>query len=90
MKKKYALISVYNKNGLNKICKNLFKHNINIISTGSTATQINKMGFDCKFVSDSVLSISVEMVSANAEGIIIVTISAATYANFSFKPKLRL
>ena len=52
MKKKYALISVYNKIGLNKICKIFLKYNINIISTGSTAVQIKKMGFDCKLVSD--------------------------------------
>ncbi|MFA5936916.1 MAG: bifunctional phosphoribosylaminoimidazolecarboxamide formyltransferase/IMP cyclohydrolase [Candidatus Paceibacterota bacterium] len=41
---KSALISVFNKDGLDEIIKLLFKHGIKIISTGGTADFIRKLG----------------------------------------------
>ena len=52
MKEKFALISVYNKNGLKNLCSSLFKNDIKIISTGSTAKHILSLGFPCKSVSN--------------------------------------
>lgn len=49
--KRNALISVYDKSDLNKICKALNNHNIEIISTGSTAKKIRQIGFKCKNIS---------------------------------------
>ena len=51
-KKRYALVSVFDKKKLKLICEKFVKFDINIISTGSTAKQINKLGFDCELVSD--------------------------------------
>jgi len=51
-KKKYALISVFDKTDLSYICQTLARFNIGIISTGSTAKTIKKAGFKCKIVSD--------------------------------------
>ena len=46
MKKvKYALISVYNKNNIQIICKFFKINNIQIISSGSTAKYIKKIGY---------------------------------------------
>ena len=45
--KKFALISVYNKNKLGYLCKNLEKNNFNFISTGSTGNKIRKLGYRC-------------------------------------------
>ncbi len=50
--KRYALISVYDKKKLNIICKTLDKFNINFISTGSTAKEIIKKGFECQLISN--------------------------------------
>ena len=47
LKKKFALVSVYNKNKLNYLCSNLIKNNYNLISTGSTGNIIRSMGFEC-------------------------------------------
>ena len=52
MKEKFALISVYNKNGLKNLCDSFFKNDIKIISTGSTAKHILSLGFPCKSVSN--------------------------------------
>ena len=52
MKEKFALISVYNKNGLKNLCSSFLKNNIKIISTGSTAKHILSLGFPCKSVSN--------------------------------------
>jgi phosphoribosylaminoimidazolecarboxamide formyltransferase / IMP cyclohydrolase len=49
--KRNALISVYDKSGLSELCKSLEKFDINIISTGSTAINIRKLGFKCQNVS---------------------------------------
>ena len=46
-----ALISVYDKSNLQKICLTLTKYNIGIISTGATAKKIISLGFKCKEVS---------------------------------------
>ena len=51
-KKRYALVSVFDKQKLKLICEKFLKYNINTISTGSTAEQIYKLGFDCELVSD--------------------------------------
>jgi len=52
LKKKYALISVYNKINLSYLCKNLKKHSVNFISTGSTCKKIRSLGFACQEISD--------------------------------------
>ena len=48
MKKKInsALISVFNKDGLEEIVKLLYKHKVKIISTGGTAEFIRKLGIN--------------------------------------------
>ena len=51
-KKRFALISVYNKEKIECICDTFKKNNIQIISTGSTANCIKKIGFKCFKVSD--------------------------------------
>ena len=45
LKKKYALISVFDKKKLNYLCLNLIKNNYSLISTGSTGDKIRSMGF---------------------------------------------
>ena len=47
LKKKYALISVYDKNNLSYLCKNLTKHNYSFISSGSTGNKIRSIGYEC-------------------------------------------
>ena len=42
--KKYALISVFDKNKLNYLCKNLKLQNYEFISTGSTCAKIKSLG----------------------------------------------
>ena len=51
LKKKFALISVYNKKNLKYLCTNLKKYEYNFISSGSTGEKIRSMGFKCKDVS---------------------------------------
>ena len=51
LKIKYALISVYDKNKLNILCKYLSKNNFKFISTGSTAKKIISLGYKCIEVS---------------------------------------
>ena len=51
LKKKFALISVYNKNKLKYLCSNLIKNDYDIISTGSTGNKIRSMGFKCTDIS---------------------------------------
>ena len=50
--KKYALISVYNKSNLNIICKYFEKFDINIISTGATASYIKQNGYKCQSIEE--------------------------------------
>ena len=52
MKRKFALISTFDKSDLNTLCKTLYKYNISIISTGSTAEHIKGLGYKCDLVSD--------------------------------------
>ncbi len=47
-----ALVSVYDKSYLKKICSTLKKYNIDIISTGTTAKKITSLGFECEEVSN--------------------------------------
>ena len=46
-----ALISVYDKSSLKKICYVLNKFDIGIISTGATAKKIISLGYNCKEIS---------------------------------------
>jgi len=50
--KRHALISTFDKRNLKSICNTLKKFSIEIISTGSTAEHIKKLGFSCLNVSD--------------------------------------
>ncbi len=47
LKKKYALISVYDKKNLSYLCKNLTNHNYSFISSGSTGKKIRSIGYEC-------------------------------------------
>ncbi len=51
LKKKYALISVFDKKNLKYLCSNLKKYNYNFIASGSTGKTIRRMGFKCKDIS---------------------------------------
>ena len=51
LKKKFVLISVYDKKNLKYLCTNLKKFNYNFISSGSTGEKIRSMGFKCKDIS---------------------------------------
>ena len=50
--KRNALISVYDKSSLKKICYVLNKFKINIISTGATAKKIISLGYSCQEISN--------------------------------------
>jgi len=50
--KRNALISVYDKSSIKKICNVLNKFNIGIISTGATAKKIISLGYECKEISN--------------------------------------
>jgi len=50
--KRNALISVYDKSSLKKICRIFNKFNIGIISTGATAKEIINLGYKCKEISN--------------------------------------
>ena len=43
----YALITVYDKSNLKKICSIFKKYKIKIISSGTTGNYIRKLGFKC-------------------------------------------
>jgi phosphoribosylaminoimidazolecarboxamide formyltransferase/IMP cyclohydrolase len=49
---KRVLISVYSKKGIDQICKTLAKENIEIISTGGTASYIESLGIKVRKVED--------------------------------------
>ena len=50
-KKKHALISVFNKDGIVELCKIFINHQIGIIATESTAKHISSYGIPCKTIS---------------------------------------
>ena len=50
--KRNALISVYDKSSIKKICAVLNKFNIGIISTGATAKKIISLGYKCNEISN--------------------------------------
>jgi len=50
--KRNALISVYDKSSLKKLCRVFDKFNVEIISTGATAKKIISLGFKCKEISN--------------------------------------
>ena len=51
LKKKFALISVFEKKNLKYLCSHLSKFNYNFISSGATGDKIRSMGFKCKDIS---------------------------------------
>ena len=51
LRKKFALISVFEKKNLEYLCSNLNKFNYNFISSGSTGNIIRSMGYDCQDIS---------------------------------------
>ena len=51
LKKKFALISVFEKKNLKYLCSNLNKFNYSFLSSGSTGNKIRELGFKCKDVS---------------------------------------
>jgi phosphoribosylaminoimidazolecarboxamide formyltransferase/IMP cyclohydrolase len=51
-KKRFSLISLYNKENIGEVCEEFKKNNIQIISTGSTAKHIIKIGYKCHQVSE--------------------------------------
>lgn len=51
-KKKFALISLFDKTNILEICEIITKFKISIISTGTTAKHIKELGFKCKLVSN--------------------------------------
>ena len=51
LKKKFALISVFEKKNLRYLCKNLTNYGFNFISSGSTGDKIRSMGFKCTDIS---------------------------------------
>ena len=51
LKKKFALISVFEKKNLKYLCSNLNKFNYSFISSGSTGNKIRELGFRCKDIS---------------------------------------
>ena len=52
MKKKCALISVYDKKNIKKICEVFLKNNVDIISTDNTANYIRNLGYKCFLISN--------------------------------------
>ena len=51
LKKKFALISVFEKKNLKYLCSNLNKFNYSFISSGSTGNKIRELGFKCNDIS---------------------------------------
>ena len=51
LKKKFALISVFEKKNLKYLCSNLNNFNYSFISSGSTGNKIRELGFKCKDIS---------------------------------------
>ena len=51
LKKKFALISVFEKKNLKYLCSNLNKFNYSFMSSGSTGSKIRELGFKCKDIS---------------------------------------
>ena len=51
LKKKFALISVFEKKNLKYLCSNLDKFNYNFVSSGSTGNKIRELGFRCEDIS---------------------------------------
>ena len=52
MKIKSALISVYNKDNLNDVLKELKKYKVKLISSGGTYKKIKSLGYNCVEISD--------------------------------------
>ena len=51
LKKKFALISVFEKKNLKYLCSNLSKFDYCFISSGSTGNKIRELGFKCEDIS---------------------------------------
>ncbi len=52
LKKKFALISVFDKNYLDYLCSNLESYGYSFISSGSTGSKIRDLGFKCVDISE--------------------------------------
>ena len=52
LKKKFALISVFDKNYLDYLCSNLERYGYSFISSGSTGSKIRDLGFKCVDISE--------------------------------------
>ncbi len=52
LKKKFALISVFDKNYLDYLCSNLESYGYSFISSGSTGSKIRGLGFKCVDISE--------------------------------------
>ena len=51
MKKKFALISVYNKYRIKHLCEVFAKYRINLLATESTSQHIKQLGYKCELIS---------------------------------------
>ena len=51
LKKKFALISVFEKRNLKYLCSHLHKFNYSFMSSGSTGKKIRELGFGCQDIS---------------------------------------
>ena len=78
LKKKFVLISVFNKKNLRYLCTNLKKYNYNFVSSGSTGKRIRKMGFKCKDISK--VTKSKEMFDGRVK-----TINSLIYSSLLYK-----
>ena len=76
--KSNALISVYDKTYLKKLCSTLIKYNIGIISTGATAKKITSLGFKCRDIAN--LTKSKEILDGRVK-----TLNTKIHASILFK-----
>ena len=51
LKRKFALISVFEKRNLKYLCSHLHKFNYSFMSSGSTGKKIRELGFGCQDIS---------------------------------------
>ena len=78
LKKKFALISVFEKRNLKYLCANLIRFNFELISSGATGNKIRSLGFKCQDISR--LTKSKEMFDGRVK-----TLSALIYSSILYK-----
>ncbi len=78
LKKKFALISVFEKRNLKYLCANLIRFNFELISSGTTGNKIRSLGFKCQDISR--LTKSKEMFDGRVK-----TLSALIYSSILYK-----